>query len=168
MNDKKRNEDLFEIYGGNYLGYYSNVRVACRGIVVSDNRILLVHEENTDVWMIPGGGLEDGEEETNCLIREMAEETGHLVKAGECALEIDEYYQNEKFVSKYYRCDIIGQSSVKLTDREAKAGMVPKWVSVQEAFAIFGKHQQYTKEDEMRRGLYFREYSALCRIFQGK
>ena len=36
-------------------------RIASRGIVVKNNKILLSYEKNTDVYMSPGGGLENGE-----------------------------------------------------------------------------------------------------------
>ena len=162
------NNDLIEIRGENYFGYYSSTRVACRGILVSDDSILLVYARNNDVWMIPGGGLEEGEDEASCVIREISEETGYAVKPTKCVLEIDEYYENEKYVSKYYLCDIVGQSAIKLTEQEVKAGLETRWVPIKEAIDIFSKHQQYAKEDEMKRGIYLREYLALRRIIQGK
>lgn len=167
MNNVRSNA-LIEIIGDNYLGYHETTRIACRGIVTRDDDILLVYEKNEDVWMIPGGGLEEGEEETACVIRELTEETGYVVEPKGFVLEIDEYYENEQCISKYYRCDVLGQSAASLTEREAKAGLEPRWVPVKEAIHIFSKHKQYAKEDEMKRGLYFREYSALRRILQGK
>ena len=162
------NKGFIEIRGNNYFGRYVNTRVACRGIAIRDDNVLLVYAKNNDVWMIPGGGLEEGEDETSCVIREMSEETGYAVEPTECALEIDEYYEDEKYISKYYRCDIVGQSEIQLTEQEAKAGLESKWVPIEEAIDIFSKHQRYANEDEMKRGIYLREYLALRRIVQGK
>ena len=39
--------------------------------------------------------------------------------------------------------------------------MVPCWLSLEEAIDIFSKHASYADTDEMRRGLYLREYKAL-------
>lgn len=164
----KQCKTLIEIIGDNYFGYYETTRVACRGIVTRDDDILLVYEKNEDVWMIPGGGLEEGEEETACVIRELTEETGYVVEPKGFVLKIDEYYENEQYISKYYRCDVLGQSAASLTEREAKAGLEPRWVPVKDAINIFAKHRLYAKENEMKRGLYFREYSALRRVLQGK
>ena len=164
----KPNKNSIEIYGNNYFGYCSTTRVACRGIVIHDEDLLLVHAANGDVWMIPGGGQEEGESEEDCVARELSEETGCVVKPTECVLEIHEHYENEKYVSKYYRCDIIGQSAIRLTEFETKAGLEAKWISIEEAIAIFSKHRNYAKEDEMKRGIYLREYLALRRIIQGK
>ena len=165
---RRLNKNYIEIYGDNYFDYYSTTRVACRGIVLRGDDILLVHAVNGDVWMIPGGGQEEGESEEDCVARELSEETGCVVKPTECLLEIEEYYENERYVSKYYRCDIAGQSAIRLTEFETKAGLEAKWISIKEAIAIFSRHRNYAKEDEVKRGIYLREYLALRRIIQGK
>ena len=162
------NNDFIEIRGDNYFGCYSNIRVACRGIVINDGSILLVYAKNNDVWMIPGGGVENGEDKTNCVKREISEETGYIVDPTKCVLEIDEYYENEKFISTYFLCNVVGQSETQLTEQEAKAGLESKWIPIKDAIDIFSKHQQYAAEDEMKRGIYLREYLALRRIIQGK
>ena len=161
-------DGFIKIRGENYFGSYSNTRVACRGIIVKDGNILLVYAKNNDVWMIPGGGLEEKESEAECVARETSEETGYLVKPTECVLQIDEYYENEKYLSKYYLCNVVGRSEVRLTKQEIQAGLEAKWISAEEALSIFSKHQQYAAEDEMKRGIYQREYLALRRILQGK
>lgn len=40
------------------------------------DRVLLCHRRDYDLWNLPGGGLEDGETPWNGLIREVKEETG--------------------------------------------------------------------------------------------
>ena len=114
--------------------------------------------------MIPGGGLEEGESEIECCIREVAEETGVLISTSECLLEIDEYYEDCKYISKYYIGEAIGSSERRLTERERQVGMEPRWLSVNEIKSIFAAHSEYTDTDEMRRGLYLREYTALCEL----
>jgi ADP-ribose pyrophosphatase YjhB (NUDIX family) len=51
-------------------------RVSCRGIVISDGKLLLSYESKKDVYMSPGGGLESGEAPEECCVREIKEETG--------------------------------------------------------------------------------------------
>lgn len=155
---------IIDIVGDNYLGKWNKTRTACRGIVIENSEILLSYESVTGQWMIPGGGLEEGESETDCCIREVAEETGILVNASECLLEIDEYYENWKLISKYFICKVKGTTNTKLTEREQKVGMEARWLSVDNAKNIFSKHTSYTETDEMRRGLYLREYTALCEL----
>ena len=94
---------IIDIVGDNYLGKWNKTRTACRG------------------------GLEENESETDCCIREVAEETGILVNASECLLEIDEYYENWKLISKYFICKVKGTTNTKLTEREQKVGMEARW-----------------------------------------
>ena len=42
--------------------------------------------------------------------------------------------------------------------------MEPRWISTKKALEIFSKHNDYESTDEMRRGLYFREFTALNEI----
>ena len=114
--------------------------------------------------MIPGGGLEEGESDKGCVVREVSEETGCLVEASDCVLEVDEYYENEKYISKYFLCKVAGKVSVSLTQSETEMGMEPRWISIEEALDIFSRHRDYARKDELRRGLYLREYFALKRI----
>lgn len=43
-----------------------------------DKSILMLrqHHEDRDIWMVPGGGIEDGEDARQAAIREVKEETG--------------------------------------------------------------------------------------------
>ena len=50
-------------------------------LVEHDGRVLLVREEGR--WLLPGGGVEAGEEHTAALVREVREETGVDVTPGE-------------------------------------------------------------------------------------
>ena len=168
ISGKQLSKNYIEIFGDNYFDYYTKTRVACRGILIRDNDILLSYEKNTDTWMIPGGGLENNESELECVIRELSEETGYVVKPNICALEIDEYYENERFINKYYFCDIKEQKETKLTEVEIANGLRFQWVPINQAIDIFSKYHRYSKTNEMKRGLYLREYSALRRIIQNK
>lgn len=73
-----------DIVGENYFGEWKRTRTACRGIILRENKILLSYETLTNQWMIPGGGLENGEWENDCCIREVTEETGMIINPSEC------------------------------------------------------------------------------------
>jgi 8-oxo-dGTP pyrophosphatase MutT (NUDIX family) len=55
--------------------------VSVKGVVARDGRILLLHNDRGE-WELPGGRLEVGETPEQCVVREIAEETGWAVTAG--------------------------------------------------------------------------------------
>jgi 8-oxo-dGTP pyrophosphatase MutT (NUDIX family) len=55
--------------------------VSVKGVVVRDDRVLLLKNEREE-WELPGGKLELGEEPRTCVVREIAEETGLGASAG--------------------------------------------------------------------------------------
>jgi 8-oxo-dGTP pyrophosphatase MutT (NUDIX family) len=59
----------------------TEVRLAARAVVLDpDDRILLVHwlnqDHDIDVWLTPGGGVDEGEDDEAALRRELREEAG--------------------------------------------------------------------------------------------
>ena len=153
-----------EIVGANYFGSWTRQRSACRAVVIRDGHVLLSYETVNDQWMIPGGGLEPGEDEAACCVREVAEETGHIIEPSSCVLELDEYYEDCRYVDRYFFGAVTGRCERQLTDREKAVGMEPRWLPVEEALDIFSRHADYTDTDEMRRGMYLREYTALSNL----
>ena len=51
---------------------------AAGGLVLRDERVLLVHRPKYDDWTFPKGKAEDGETDEECALREVLEETGLL------------------------------------------------------------------------------------------
>jgi ADP-ribose pyrophosphatase YjhB (NUDIX family) len=50
-------------------------------IIIRDNdKVLLIHRSDFDIWALPGGGIDDGESVEESAIRETLEETGLTVK----------------------------------------------------------------------------------------
>ena len=153
-----------EIVGKNYFGHWTHERTACRGVIIEDGRVLLSYAARDDLWMIPGGGLEAGEDEGSCCVRELAEETGRVVLPSACALELDEYYEDCKYVSRYFFGAVVGRCQSKLTEAEQRMGLEPRWLPVEEALQIFSRHDDYAATDEERRGIYQREYTVLSAL----
>ena len=152
--------ETINIYGDNRFARHTRIREACRGIVVKDGNILLSYEVKSDQWMIPGGGVEADEGYETCCIRELAEETGFLVKPLYCYLMINEYYKDYLYLSCYFICKVVGQTERLLTERELEEGLEPRWIPLDEAIGIFSEHQNHALI-ETKRGMYLREFRAL-------
>lgn len=150
-----------EIIGRNFCGATARTRVACRGIVLQDGKLLLSHETTTGWWMIPGGGLEGEESIEECCAREVLEETGYVVKAAELFLTLKECYGDWCYVSYYFRCEVTGTGETHLTHLEESRGLVPEWLDFDDACAIFADHQRCAAISEEMRGVYLREHRAL-------
>lgn len=110
-------------------------------------------------------GKEIGETYRNCVIREVEEETGYLFVPSKCVLEIDEYYENVRYTSKYFVGTITGKKEIHLTEEEIKGGLIAKWVPVLEALDIFSKHSEI-KDFEEKEG-YIYESALLFKKYWG-
>ncbi len=54
-------------------------RHSARSIVIRDGRVAMIHSLKYDYYKFPGGGIEDGEEPVEAMIRETREEAGLVV-----------------------------------------------------------------------------------------
>jgi len=149
------------ILGANRHETYSKTRIGCRGIIIENGKLLVSREEISDYWMLPGGGLENGETLSACCVREVWEETGYLVETTDEILIINEYYEEYKYVSHYFLCKVVGRGEQKLTEPEKERGLVPKWIDIQDFLDIVSKHQEYAHTHEEKRGAYLREFTAI-------
>ena len=158
-----------DIIGKNYFGHFEHERTACRAVMIRDGKILVTYETKNDgQYMIPGGGIEECETEQECVVREVIEETGYVIRPSECLLKINEYYEDWKFVSLFFLGEIVGESEVHLTKQEQEVGMECRWEPLEKVMDALSHHQDYEGKDEMRRGMYYREYTALTNILGEK
>ena len=71
---------LFEIDTKNYdIHGKAFVRPSVRGIIIRDGKIAMVHSLKYNYYKFPGGGIENGENHLEVLIREVREESGLVV-----------------------------------------------------------------------------------------
>ena len=102
----------------------------CQGAIMRDHHILLItHQEHSTgrkYWLVPGGGIEDGEDEVACVIREMREETNLEVRVERLLLD-EEIAPSVGYTRiKTYLCVPIAG--------EAKPGYEPE----EEASSVYG------------------------------
>ena len=157
-----------EILGANRFETFTKTRTGCRAVILREGKILLSHETGTGWWLVPGGGLEQGETPEECCIREVEEETGLLVKPLRPFLTLYEYYEEYRYISHYFICEITGRGQMHLTENEAARGLEPAWLPLSEAIELFSKHQSYADTNEEKRGSYQREYTALTEFLQAE
>lgn len=93
-----------------------------QGAIIKDHHILLIqHREHANgrrYWVIPGGGIEPGESETECVKREMKEETHLEVIVGELVLDEPGLSGEVYKVRKTYLC--------RPVSGEARPGIEPE------------------------------------------
>ncbi len=85
------------------------VQQAVYGILFSEDKkqIVLVKRRDLPVWVLPGGGLDEGEDPEKGVIREVEEETGLHVRI---VRQIAEYLPVNKMTQKtyFFECAQIG------------------------------------------------------------
>lgn len=160
-----------ELINDDFTGRIEKLRHACRGILIRDGNVLLGYETIGKKYIIPGGGVEEGETLEQCCEREMLEETGLRVRAIQNYLEIAEKFDVWNHINHYFVCEFIEDTGVfHLTEQEEKAGCICVWKPLDEALEIFGKYESLRKINIADYGLYRREYTALkeYKAFAGK
>lgn len=112
------------------------IRLAVRGILMHENRLLLVnaYKGRGDLWCAPGGGAEVHQSLPENLAREIFEETGLTVTVGDPCLANEfhdpdgDYHQVELF----FRCTLAaGQIDDAWQDPENIVSM-RRWVTREE------------------------------------
>ena len=112
-----------EILGANRFETFNKTRACSRTVIVQDGKILLTHETVSGWWLVPGGGMEEGETPEECCVREAEEETGLIVRPIEQFLTLYEYYEEYRYISHYFVCEVIGEGKMHLTDAENVVGL---------------------------------------------
>lgn len=79
-------------------------------VLDEENRILMVkhvHPERT-VWMVPGGGIEEGESSAQAAVREVWEETGLEIEITGLVWHVEEVSERGQRFVNFFRARVTG------------------------------------------------------------
>ncbi|MBN2220706.1 MAG: GNAT family N-acetyltransferase [Vallitaleaceae bacterium] len=135
----KRHDDIYfhtEIGEGIDPNRELDGRTSVRGVVIKDNKMLLISTKRGD-YVIPGGGIEEGETAVEAIAREIQEETGYEVTSvkeylGQILFRKTDMYDAAKqyqILSLFYLCEVKDtQGEIMLSPSEIALGFEPVWV----------------------------------------
>jgi len=116
-----------------------NRRLACRAIILKDNKLLCVQQKHDlkvsepwpdDVWCLPGGKLEDQEDLITCLQREIFEELGVAPQVGRL-LYIQQFTFSEDWESLEFFFHVINSDDYKTIDLSSTSHGIAEIAKVQ-------------------------------------
>jgi len=148
-------------------------RHAARGIVLKGDAILLLYTERYHDYSLPGGGIDEGENEIAGLVREMQEETGaEGVSNVQPFARYDEYrpwYKADAdiihMISHCYTCDIEGElGETAFEPHEVSNGMQPLWMNIYAAIA----HNEEVIANSEKKGLSIERETFLLKVVAGE
>jgi ADP-ribose pyrophosphatase YjhB (NUDIX family) len=117
--------DLFHADAG-----YATPKVDVRGAAFRDGRILLVREVSDGRWTLPGGWADVNQTPAQCVVREVAEESGFEARAVKLAAVHDYRKRNapnhlDSIYKLFFICEIIG-GSAQPSDETSEVAFFPR------------------------------------------
>lgn len=115
-------------------------RLAVRAAILHKNRLLVVNAyrgQKSDLWCLPGGGVEPAQSLPQNLKREVAEETGLQISIGAPIL-INEFHDPKGSfhqVELHFRATLTGPDSITLDDPEGVVNRF-QWVTREQLAAL--------------------------------
>lgn len=145
------------------------IRHATRSIALQGDTILLLYTERYEDYSLPGGGIDEGEDKIEGMMRELIEETGAKDIRNIKPFGIyEEYrpwrkpdYDIQHMISYCYTCEInkeLGASN--LESYELKNGMKAIWVNIHEAIA----HNERTMVSSDKKGMSIERETFLLKL----
>ncbi len=144
-------------------------RNATRAIVLDGEDILMLYTERYHDYTLPGGGVDDGEELVEGLIRELQEETGaqniRAIEPFGVYEEFRPWYKDDVHVmhmhSYCFTCKIDRElGKTQFEDYEVRNGMEPKWMNIHEAIA----HNEQTILESPKKGMSIERETFLLKL----
>ncbi len=92
---------------------YATPKVDVRGAAFADGRVLMVREISDGQWTLPGGWADVNQSAGECVVREIAEESGFKARALKLAAVYDYQKRNpprhiDSIYKMFFICEIVG------------------------------------------------------------
>jgi ADP-ribose pyrophosphatase YjhB (NUDIX family) len=92
---------------------YATPKVDVRGAAFEDGRVLMVREISDGKWTLPGGWADINQSAGECVVREIAEESGFKARALKLAAVYDYQTRNppphiDSIYKMFFICEIVG------------------------------------------------------------
>ncbi|MBY8070179.1 NUDIX domain-containing protein [Vibrio fluvialis] len=144
-------------------------RKAARAIVLDGEDILMLYTERYHDYTLPGGGVDEGEDILQGMVRELEEETGaqniHNIKPFGLYEEFRPWYKDDAdvmhMVSYCFTCKIDRElCDTNYEDYEIKNGMKPVWINIRDAIT----HNELTMAESEKKGMSIERETFLLRL----
>ena len=130
------------------------IRHSSGAIIIVGKKIALLYEAKFNMYVFPGGSIEEGESNIEALIRETKEEAGLIVKP-QSVIEFGIISEIRKDIylegifeqnDYYYTCDVEEDKlEQELTEGEKKLGYQLEFVTIDKAISVNEMEQQTGK-----------------------
>jgi ADP-ribose pyrophosphatase YjhB (NUDIX family) len=110
---------------------YATPKVDVRGAAFVDGRVLLVREISDGKWTLPGGWADVNQTAAECVVREIAEESGFEARALKLAAVHDYQRSNhparhiDSIYKMFFICEITG-GAARASDETSEAAFFPR------------------------------------------
>ncbi|QYR22551.1 NUDIX domain-containing protein [Paenibacillus sp. sptzw28] len=115
-------------------------RYGSRGVLLDDMlNTAMMYMSKTNLYKLPGGGINEGENIKDAFLREVKEETGYSAEIIHELGYIEEHKKRNNFLQFSY-CFIAqahdSSSNTMLSESELELGMVVKWMTLDKALEV--------------------------------
>jgi ADP-ribose pyrophosphatase YjhB (NUDIX family) len=123
--DVARVQSLFDGDAG-----YATPKVDVRGAAFRDGRVLLVREISDGGWTLPGGWADVNQSPAECVVREIAEESGYVARAVKLAAVHDYRRRHpprhiDSIYKLFFICELTGGDARPSDETSAVAFFAP-------------------------------------------
>lgn len=112
-------------------------RTSAYGIIINENKVLLIKPTWSNLWELPGGGIDPGETTKQGLLREFIEETSHkitnhnnkpiiIINNNFYAEDLDKFFDSEM---RFFIINQIEKTNYPINPKEIKE---LKWVDLEQ------------------------------------